>query len=133
MRILGIDFGTKKIGIAICNTEVKIASPLAVIRNDDNFLSALKKFLADEGIDKIVVGQPQGTGFEKASYVEMIQQFAMMLADELPIPVVTYDESFSTAEANRIMKESNVRGEDDAIAAMVILQAYVDSRKDENF
>lgn len=132
MRILGIDYGTKKIGIAIVDDQIKIASPLAILKNDDNFFAALKKFIADEAVDKIVIGKPQGTGFETESYVEEIERFVASLNDQLEIPAVTFDESFTTAEAQRLMKESRHRGEDDDLAAMVILQAYVDSVTDEN-
>lgn len=127
MRILGIDYGTKKIGFAIADTDVKMASPLMIMKNDEYFLPALKKLVADEMIDKLVVGKPQGTGFETVSYVEEIEKFVVMLNDILPVPVITFDESYTTHEAQRLMKESRNRGEDDDLAAMVILQAYIDS------
>lgn len=127
MRILGIDYGKKKIGLAVGDTEIHIASPFDVVRNDHLWLDAVKAIVQKEGIAELVVGMPQGTGHEIASYVKEVQDFADTLSRELNLPVLTYDESFTTAEAKRLMKDSKQKGVDDAIAAMVMLQGYLDS------
>lgn len=127
MKSLGLDFGTKKIGVAIVDSDIRIASPLMILKNDEAFLTALKRLISEEYIDEIVVGMPGGTGFEISDYLKEVETFVIKLADFLPIPIKTFDESYTTAEAQRLMKESRTRGEDDDLAAMVMLQAYSDS------
>lgn len=127
MRYLGIDYGKKKIGLAFGTDEMKIASPFGVIRHDENIVDQIRDVVKKEGIDVLVVGMPQGTGHEIVKYVLEVRNFADNIGLELGLPVVTFDESFTTAEANRLMRESNQKGADDAVAAMVMLQSYLDT------
>lgn len=127
MRYLGIDYGKKKIGLAFGSDEIKIASPFGIIRHEEDIVEKIKEIVKKEGIDVLVVGMPQGTGHEIVKYVLEIRTFADTIGLETVLPVVTFDESFTTAEAKRLMRESKQKGADDAVAAMVMLQSYLDT------
>lgn len=127
MRYLGIDYGKKKIGLAFGTDDMKIASPFGIIRHDEDIIQKIKDIVKKEGIDVLVVGMPQGTGHEVVKYVLEVRTFADTIGLETVLPVVTFDESFTTAEAIRLMRESKQKGSDDAVAAMVMLQSYLDT------
>ena len=127
MRILGIDYGIKKIGLAVGVTDVKIATPLTVISNSNNLLDLIIKFIADEGIKEVVVGRPLGDSQSMAEQQDGVDHFVNSLNDVLDIPIKVYEEGYTSSEAKRMMQESGLRGEDDAIAAMLMLQRYLDS------
>lgn len=127
MRYLGIDYGKKKIGLAFGSDEIKIASPFGIIRHDEDIIQKIKDIVKKEGIDVLVVGMPQGTGHEVVKYVLEVRTFADNIGLETVLPVVTFDESFTTAEAIRLMRDSKQKGADDAVAAMVMLQSYLDT------
>ena len=126
MRILGIDYGKKKIGLAVGVSEIKIASPLSVIQNSDNSLELIAKFIDDEDIQEVVIGRPLGNSESIASQQRRVDEFVNTLNDKLTVKVLTFEEGYTSSEAKRMMQESEVGGEDDAIAAMLMLQRYLE-------
>ena len=122
MRILGIDYGSSKIGLAIGDTDVKVASPLEVVKLDTGELEYIKALVKSEDIEMIVLGIPYG-----GNQQQVTQAFYVDLYDTFDIPVIEYDERFTTSQASKLMFQGNMKGDDDAIAAMVMLQGYLDS------
>ncbi|MFH1112105.1 MAG: Holliday junction resolvase RuvX [Patescibacteria group bacterium] len=137
MKLLGIDYGDKHLGLAIADSETKLASPWQVI---DNELGALKKIIAEEQIGKVVVGRPQGMSGQTSGQLNTVDKFIELLKNNFNIPVETEDERLSTVSANKLMGGQSAglpagrhgwrkRGErDDAVSAMLILQNYLDRK-----
>ncbi|HJY98530.1 MAG TPA: Holliday junction resolvase RuvX [Patescibacteria group bacterium] len=126
MKILGIDYGKSKIGLALA--EGAISEPWMVIRFRDkkNLLAELKVIAEKEKVEKIVVGVSEGDmGKESENFSRVLGQF-------LSLPVDTFDETLTSKDAQRLSQEAGIRQKkrremEDAYAASVMLQNYLDS------
>ncbi|HLD27319.1 MAG TPA: Holliday junction resolvase RuvX [Patescibacteria group bacterium] len=118
-KILGIDYGSSKVGLALADLAVGVAMPWKVVKAKDLNIESLKDCLKAEEIDKIVVGLPLGMSGGETAQTKEVKRFIQKLKDNLEIEVVSHDERLSTVEAAK-------KGKDDAVAAMYILQGYVD-------
>lgn len=124
MNALSIDYGNKRIGIAI---SIKgIIQPLTVIQNDSNFIHHLEQIINDYSIDKIYVGISQGL------FAQVTQKFVDQLKTMVKLPVETVEEAVSTIEADQIYLANKKPKKDykkniDAIAAAVILKRVISS------
>jgi putative holliday junction resolvase len=138
MRVLGLDFGERRVGIAISDPTGTIARPLQVLmrasREED--FAALAAIVAEHGVERIVVGQPLSLDGTEGPQARHVAGYAAALADALPVEVVSWDERFTTITADEILRQTRKEkdrrrarggGEIDAIAAAVILQGYLDS------
>lgn len=114
---LGIDWGEKRIGLALGNSEVKIASPFGVVKN----ISELKDFIVKEKIERIIVGEPVN---EKMN--DNFLKFIEDLKNDINLPLDLVDERFSSQAADSLDKNARKEGNRDAMAAMIILQSYFD-------
>lgn len=122
MRILGIDYGTKRVGLAISDVEEKIAFPLGVMPNSPSLVRELILLIAEKEIGRIVIGESlKGDGRENA-LMEEVHIFVKKLIEAHPIEVAFMNESLTTIEARRVSVESRV----DAQAATLILQRYLE-------
>ena len=126
MKILGIDYGRKKIGLSF--SEGKIASPLGVIKFEDwkSFKERLIEIIAEEGVEKLVIGVSEG------KMAEEIKKFGERLSSEISIPIEYFDETLSTHQAQELSRESGMKKNkrlalEDAYAASVMLQSYLDN------
>lgn len=130
MRILGIDYGDKKIGLAFGDSEAHVAVPLDVVPNvGEGTIQTFARRVKSEDIDLIVVGVPLSTGGHHSSaQLDKTRAFIQALAALVPIPVVEEDESFTTAESIRLQREEGAQADEDALAAMLIVQAYMDGQ-----
>ncbi|TAL51137.1 Holliday junction resolvase RuvX [Patescibacteria group bacterium] len=127
MRILGIDYGDKKIGLAFGETSARVAVPLDVIRNEGAVtIEALIRRIQEEDIDQVVVGVPLPQGNHSSVQLEKTRDFIAMLAQIVSIPVVEEDESFTSVESVRLQQEFHAQADEDALAAMLIVQSYID-------
>lgn len=128
MRILGIDYGDKKIGLAFGDSDVRVAVPLYVVVNaGTETLRALARRVKEEDIDLLVVGVPLSTGGHHGpEQLEKTRAFIKTLEAQVSVPVVEEDESYTTAESIRLQREEGARVDEDALAAMLIVQAYID-------
>ncbi|MDP3985355.1 MAG: Holliday junction resolvase RuvX [bacterium] len=126
MRVLGIDVGTKRVGLALGDTDSRVASPLATIEAEDA-QKQIVQLIGIEEIKLVVVGMPhplQGDRGVPGEAERMVASFIDQLKGRIKIPVVTEDERFSTDAARALI---GPRGKDrDAVAASVILQGYFD-------
>lgn len=126
MKFLALDYGDKKVGLAIGDTEIKIASPFKILENTANFLDDLKSLCQAEKIDKIVLGVPVGLKGVKSEQYEQVIAFSDKLKQVLGLEVIQQDENLSSAYAQRLLQGTKAKGKDDAVAAMVVLQSYFD-------
>ena len=138
MSILGIDYGDRKVGLAKAVEGSTLAVPLEVVTNEGTrlLLRTLKKICEREGVTAVVVGVPvslsgAGEGLRPADYaneqMKKVLGFIERLRAALPaVAVVTQDERLSTQEANRLSADQRRGRPEDAVAAMIILQAYLD-------
>jgi len=129
MRYLGIDYGDRHVGIAIGDDETRVALPLDTItyHAEDELISAIKKSVASEAIDVLVVGIPMLSS-RSTTQIEKTEAFVAALQSAVAIPVKTQDESFTSKQAARHIHEGGRSTKDDhSVAAMLILQSYLDS------
>ena len=126
-KILGIDYGGKRIGTAIGFLEGKISIPFEVIENKnfDFILGEIKRIVKEENIDLIVVGLPISlSGEGKSNQLKEIKIFINNLKNEISLDVVEEDERLSSKEAGNLLIGSK-GGKRDDVAAMLILQSYM--------
>lgn len=136
MRILAVDHGEKRIGLALSDPTATIASPLRVIEHVSRLMDAAQvATLAQEnGVGLIVIGQSFDEEGQPNLAGRRAAKFAAALREQTSIPVVLWDESFSTQDARAARIELGVSrkkrgGHQDALAAVVILQSYLESNK----
>ena len=128
MRLLGIDYGDKKIGLAFGDSDARVAVPLEVIRNEGaDTLRGLVRRIQDEQIDRVVVGVPLPQGNHSSLQLEKTRAFIAELAKATSVGVVEEDESFTSAESIRLQREESAGADEDALAAMLILQSYIEN------
>lgn len=142
MRFLGIDFGTKRIGVAVSDEEGKLAFPKMVLLNDINMFHRLEEFLTKEKVSEIVVGESTDFSGKLNPVSEAIEVFISEIKDRFKLPVQSQKEFLTSAEAHgRMGKESrNARPavfekpkDIDASAAALILQRYLDKKNKQKF
>lgn len=132
MRILGIDYGEKKIGTAFGDSETHIAVPWDVIRYlGAQTIQYLVELVHREAIDLVVVGVPMATGNHHTSeQLEKTRAFIAALAQAVSVPVEEEDESYTTAESIRLQREEGSPAGEDALAAMLIVRAFLEKQSE---
>jgi putative Holliday junction resolvase len=135
-RILGIDFGTKRIGLAVTDPLQIFASPLKTVKNNE-FDDFIKEYLKTESIEEFVIGYPVRLNNKASESVKYINPFIRKLKKSFPgKPVHLVDERFTSGMALKTMIEGGVKKEDrrdkamiDKISASIILQSFLDKRQ----
>ena len=133
-RIMGIDYGRKRTGLAVTDPLKIVAGNLATVPTH-TLMQFIKDYMAKEDIERIVVGQPSQLNGEPSESMRYITPFVNRLKTELPeVPVVMYDERFTSAIAHQAMIDGGMKKSDrrdksrvDAIAATIILNDYLQS------
>lgn len=120
-RVLGIDWGTSKIGLALGDPITKMASPYRVVKTLPEVLAVIKQ----EGVGQIVLGQPIQLANDQAMS-DSFNVFYNGLVATSQLPVALVDERLTTKQANSLGRDKKQSAAEDAIAAMLILQAYFD-------
>ena len=125
MRLLGIDYGTKRVGVAIGDTDTKTAVPLLVVQmaNGKWQIDEIEKIVEKEQVELVVIGQGGRGRMEKK-----VQEFVKKLRKHVTVEIV--DEHFTTAQIERIMKnygKERRKIDKDSAAAALILQAWLDT------
>ena len=138
MRILALDMGERRVGVAVSDPTGTIARPLRTLmrgsREED--FAAITALVAEHDVELVVVGQPLSLDGAEGPQARRVARYAEALAARLPVPVVAWDERFTTVAAEEILRQNRrkkkrqarTRGEVDSIAAAVILQGYLDSQ-----
>ena len=139
MRYLGLDLGTKTLGIAKSDAMGIIASSYKLLKfeNEDynSLIEPLKEIIINEKIDKLVLGLPKNMDNSMGFASERSLNFKKLIEDNIDIEVILQDERLSSVEANNIMISNDTsrkkrKEKVDSLAATIILQRYLDQRKD---
>ncbi|MAT36766.1 MAG: Holliday junction resolvase RuvX [Acidimicrobiaceae bacterium] len=137
VRALGLDLGTKRIGVAVSDSEGLLATPIEVIfRQKDarkDYL-AVVELVKEWEVNIVVVGMPYSLDGQEGPMAQKTLEEVKSLSDILPVPVVTYDERLTTVTAERSLREQGVSSKEgrkviDQLAAAVLLQAWLDKQQ----
>jgi putative Holliday junction resolvase len=135
MRILALDHGTKRIGVAISDELKMIAQPLEFILAEPftDFLTRLKEIIRAKEVEMILVGIPRNMNGSYGPAALKVQEFVAVLKGTLGVPIKTWDERLTSMQANRFLIEADVRRSKrkekvDQTAAAILLQSYLDSK-----
>jgi putative holliday junction resolvase len=133
MRILALDHGTKRIGVAVSDETRTIAQPLEYILAEpfESFLARLKQLLVDKEVELVLVGMPRNMDGSYGPASQKVEAFVVALKMEITIPIKMMDERLTSKMANRILIQGNVRRDKrkekvDKMAAAILLQSYLD-------
>ena len=135
MRILAIDHGTKRMGVAISDELGMIAQPLEFIPAEPfaGLINRLKEIIGAKQVKLILVGMPRNMNGSYGPAALKVQEFVAMLKDAVTIPIQTLDERLTSVQAHRFLSEAEVsgrqrKGKVDKSAAAILLQGYLDGR-----
>lgn len=138
MRIMGLDYGSKTVGVAVSDPMLITAQGVEIIRRKDEnklrqTLARIEELITEYEVGEIVVGFPKNMNNTVGDRAELSLEFKDKLERRTGLPVFMWDERLSTVEADKVMMESGVRRENrkdyvDKIAATIILQGYLDRR-----
>ena len=138
MVLIGLDYGSKRVGIAKTDELNMFAHAIGFIdigKSNDFFLVEFNKYLSEYMVKKIIVGMPINLSGEKGQAALGVDAFVKFLKAKVEIPIVTWDERLTTKEASRYMQDSSLSGTKkrkriDGLAAQIMLQNYIDTNRD---
>jgi putative Holliday junction resolvase len=142
LRFLGLDVGERRIGVAISDPNGQVAVPLRTLQvtTQEAAVREIAALVAEEGVEAVIVGLPLRLDGGVGAQAESVQEFVRLLLPAVSVPVTLWDERLSTVQAEQLLRrESRARAgdrrasrkskpEQDALAAAIILQGYLDSR-----
>jgi putative Holliday junction resolvase len=133
MRILGIDHGTKRVGLAISDEMAMIAQPLEFVaaQPEAKLFAHIAEIVAQRNIGEIVIGMPRNMDGSFGPAAEKVREFITALQQAVTVPIKTWDERLTSVQANRLLIEGGVRRAQrkekvDQTAAAILLQSYLD-------
>ena len=137
MRIMGLDYGSKTVGVAVSDTLLITAQSLEIIRRESEnklrkTLARIEELIREYQVTTLVLGLPKNMNNTEGTRVEKTMEFKAMLERRTGLEVIMWDERLTTVAADKTMMEAGIRREDrknyvDKIAAAFILQGYLDS------
>ena len=136
-RLLGLDVGEKRIGIAISDETLTLARPLSTLSRASKVEDFQKiKLICDQNqIDKIVCGLPKTLRNEEGPQAQRVRRYADQLVAAIGLPIEFWDERFSSVDAAERLAQASrkkrVKGDIDSAAAAIILQGYLDARRND--
>jgi putative Holliday junction resolvase len=133
-RILGVDFGTKRVGLAISDRDRKIASPLQILHRQsaDQDGRLFRELVAEERITQLIVGLPVRTTGNEDQKAREARAYGAWLHELTGLPIIFWDERFTTADAEQLLLDAGLtkkRRQErlDMVAAQLMLQTYLDA------
>lgn len=136
MRIMGLDFGSKTVGVAVSDSLLLTAQGVEIIRRKEEnklrqTLARIEELIVEYEVEEIVLGNPKNMNATEGVRVELTNEFKEKLERRTGLPVVLWDERLTTVAADKAMMEAGIRREHrkdyvDMIAATLILQGYLD-------
>ena len=142
MRIMGLDFGSKTVGVAISDSLLITAQGIEIIRRKEEnklrqTLAMIEELIVEYEVEEIVLGLPKNMNATEGVRVELTNEFREKLERRTGLPVTMWDERLTTVAADRTMMEAGIRREKrkdyvDMIAATLILQGYLDLKRGKN-
>jgi putative Holliday junction resolvase len=139
MRCLGLDLGSKRIGVALCDPDERVATPLTVVERSKSRAhdhANIAKLVAEYEVEAVVVGLPLNMSGKVTAAAQSAKEETDQLRAALGIPVHLHDERLTTVTADRSLMEMEMKADArrrvvDKVAAAVMLQAYLDHRRNE--
>lgn len=133
MRILGIDYGKKRIGLAISDESLTIAKPIdpIIYEEDEYALSQIQEAIQEHEVDTIVIGLPVSLSGEEEMQARVVKEFAAKVGDKAQKKIEYVDERLSTSQARVMLDKSQKNFSIDSQAAQIILQTYLDTNKNK--
>jgi putative Holliday junction resolvase len=132
MRSLGLDIGDKRIGVALSDPQGILASPLTIITCRDRTadIEAITDIIRQNQVVRVIVGLPRSMNGSLGRQAEKVKDFVRSLSGQIKIPVEFRDERLSSVSARRLIRDTRQKraGHDDAIAAALVLQMYLDEK-----
>jgi putative Holliday junction resolvase len=135
MRVLALDHGAKRMGLALSDELGMIAQPLGYIPAEPfaRFLARLKDIIRDKEVELLLVGMPRNLDGSYGPAALKVQEFVAVLKETIGIPIQTWDERLTSAQANRFLIQAGARRDKrkekvDQTAAAILLQSYLDAR-----
>lgn len=139
MRVMGLDVGSKTIGVAVSDALLLTAQPRPTIRrkNLEYDLRAIRRLAEEDDVGRIVVGEPLHMDGRRSAQSQRVAEFADQLRKTVDVPIVFWDERLTSFEAEQHLQEMGLhwrqrREHVDKVAAMIILQDYLDHRPAED-
>ncbi len=133
-RLLGIDYGDKRFGLAVSDPTQTLARPLETIEGQSEFWRRLEVILADGEIETLVLGLPRNMDGSLGPKAQTVLAFRKRLEERSGLPVETWDERLTTVQAERNLRETGMslnqrRRRVDEVAAQIILQSFIDRKQ----
>ena len=123
---MGIDYGSKRVGVALTDEAGLMAFPYTVLNNDKDLLSNVVKIIESEGVDEVVIGLSLGRDGQPNQIHNQVEDFMTSLTLELPVPIHLEPEQYTTQEAVRFQGRND---KTDASAAAIILNSFIVRKK----
>jgi len=132
-RLMGIDFGEVRIGLAMSDPLQIISQPFKVIPNNDDTFPEIIRIIKSEEVGKIILGLPQNLSGEDTKKTLEVREFAEILKNKVDVPVIFWDERYTSVEANEELKKmgytiAESRKVIDKVAASIILKSYMEEQ-----
>ncbi len=139
MKLVGLDVGDRRVGIAFGDSDLRMATPVDVLvrASFEQDARAIARFVKDYDAEKIVVGLPRNMDGTQGAQADSVVTYAEKISQAINVPLIFWDERLTTVEATRRTHETGARGKKsrrgiDAIAASLILQDYLDNLRNEH-
>lgn len=134
MRALGLDIGARRIGVALSDELGLLAGPLTTVNARGPVAAELARIAAEREVELVVIGLPRGLSGEEGPQARTVRDFADRLRPFINVPIVFWDERYTTVEAERILIERRVsrearRARIDAAAAAIMLQDFLETHR----
>ena len=133
MRILALDHGTVRIGVAVSDELKMVAHPLEFIPAEPfaDFLVRLRQLLKEKEVELLLIGMPRNMDGSYGPAAEKVREFIMVLKETIGVPMRVWDERLTTVQAHRLLGEAGMKAKDrkgkvDRSAAAILLQSYLD-------
>jgi putative Holliday junction resolvase len=133
-RRLGIDYGQARIGIAICDVDGLVATPLITLRNDKTLFAKLEELITEHNIVGIFLGKPKHLSGVEGATVELVSQFAQRFEESFSLPITYVDERLTSGAAEKLLKSAGKNAKEskgliDQLAAVAILELGIQIEK----
>jgi putative Holliday junction resolvase len=126
--ILALDIGSARIGMALANTQAKLATPAGTLENNQSAVKQLQEFCAQEAVEHLIIGLPRGLNGQDTTQTDAVRAMGTELAKQLALPFSWQDEAVTSAKAEAELKargKAYAKEEIDALAATYILEDYL--------
>ena len=127
-KILALDIGAARIGLALAHTQARLAAPAGAVANNDQVVAALRRLCQQEGVVQLVIGLPRGMAGQDTQQTANVQAFGAQLAATLALPLAWQDEAVTSVRAEAELRARGKpygRADIDALAATYILEDYL--------